>query len=123
MLLVKFDLQELEKCKTSADIYRTMGVGVLEGDPQDLNFNNEKVFGKRAFYANLFLNPETSKKISNILHENSKLHGWFNYSPVTSGERYDRLVDKIGEINEEVLYIATPEDDLYIEAPSTEDKE
>ena len=117
MLLVKFDLQDLEKCKTVADVYRTMGIGVTKDDVQDLNFDNNEVFGKRAFYANLFLNPKTSEKISNILHESSKLHGWFNYSPVTGGERYDQLENEIGEINESVLYIATPEDKLYIEDP------
>lgn len=122
MLLVKFDLKDLEKCETVADVYRAMGVGVKEGDPQDLNFYNKKVFGKKAYYANMFINPETASKVKDILGK-EKVLDWFNFAPVCDGDRFTEVENEIGEINESVLYIVTPEDKFYIEDPSTKDKE
>lgn len=118
MLLVKFELEDLEKCKTVSDVYRAMGIGIKEGDPQDLNFSNQEVFGKKAYYANLFLHPDTDSRISKILGEKS---GWFNYAPISNGDRYTEVEHEIGDINESVLYIVTPEDRFYIEDPRVED--
>ena len=113
MLLVKFELEDLEKCKTVSDVYRAMGIGIKEGDPQDLNFSNQEVFGKKAYYANLFLHPDTDSRISKILGEKS---GWFNYAPISNGDRYTEVEHEIGDINESVLYIVTPEDEMYEES-------
>ena len=120
MLLVKFELNDLEKCKNVADVYRAMGIGVKKGDPQDLNFNNKEVFGKRAYYANLFINKNTEKKIKDILGREKSLD-WFNYAPVSGGDRYEEVENEIGEINESVLYIVTPEDKFYIEDPTVKE--
>lgn len=111
MLLVKFDLDGLDGCKNAHDAYKAMGVGTSEDDI-DLKFNNKEVFGNKASYSNMFLNPDTYNKIRNSLDETDRLI-WDNYAPLCSGDRYDKIKEAIGELNESVLYIVTPEDSLY----------
>jgi len=131
MLLLKFDLGDIEKCKSVLDVFRMFGIAMNEGDPQDLKLNNKEVFGERAYYANMFISDETYKRIYEHLdtiggHRNNR-HGekfpsdeamrWVNYSPVSNGPRYDAVAKIAGEINDSVLYIVTPEDELYEEDP------
>lgn len=135
MLLLKFELEDLKKCKSVSDVYRAMGIGINEDDSQDLNFNNKAVFGKRAYYRNLFVTDRTYNEIHDILEKvpnykrrsakKDKIHihafQWSNYSPMSSGPRYQALESIIGELNDEVLYILTPEDNLYEEDPHAEE--
>lgn len=125
MLLVKFDLEDLEKCKTVSDVYRAMGIGVNEDDPQDLNLYNKEVFGKKAYYKNIFMTESTYNKVTGIMEavdgkkDGKNAFNWFNFGPVTNGSRYEMVKEAIGELNDSVLYIVTPEDDMYEESPET----
>lgn len=122
MLLVKFELEDLEKCKTVSDVYRAMGIGVRKDDPQDLNLYNKEVFGRKAYYKNLFITDETYKRVLKILeavdgkHSKNKVWNWVNFAPLSNGSRYEKVKEQLGELNDSVLYIVTPEDELYEES-------
>lgn len=126
MILRRFDLNDIEKCRTVADVFKVMGIGLTKKDGCDLLINNEEVFGGRAYYKNLVMHPNTSKMILKHLRAvkrsddeavNSKAsfiiaNDWINCSPLTRGDRYDFVNDAVG-ISEDVLYIITPQDSLY----------
>lgn len=132
MILRRFDLNDIEKCKTLEDVFTMMGIGLKEDSPEDLNIRNEKVFGKRAYYANMIMNDNTYNKIYEHLKPLGKKWynrsgnrmpspealQWTNYSPISSGPRYEKVKEVVGEISEDVLYIITPEDSIYEEDPS-----
>lgn len=127
MLLVKFELEDLEKCKTASDVYRAMGIGIKEDDPQDLNLFNKEVFGKKAYYKNLFITNATYKRILEIMEKtdkkkmNTSSFNWINFAPLSNGSRYEKVKEQIGELNDSVLYIVTPEDEMYEESPSMDE--
>ena len=122
MLLVKFELEDLEKCKTVSDVYRAMGIGVRKDDPQDLNLHNKEVFGRKAYYKNLFLTDATYQKILKLMEDadykggRNKVWTWVNFAPLSNGPRYDKVREALGDLNDSVLYIATPEDEIYEES-------
>lgn len=138
MILRRFNLDDIKNCKTLDDAFEMMGIGLREDSKQDLNIRDKKVFGKRAYYANMIMNDKTY----NAIYEQLKPQGkkwynrsgdrmpsadalqWTNYSPISNGPRYEKVEQMAGGISEDVLYIITPEDDLYEEDPSlTLDKE
>ena len=134
MLLIKMDIKKIvegaNKYKDVADLYRAIGISPKEekGD-YVTNFDDEKVFGKRAHYRNMFMDDGAYKEIERGILENREKSAkdarrvqtvqtqWAWYSPVSCGERYEDLKKRIGEINHSVLYIITPEDDMYEPAP------
>lgn len=132
MLLLKFDLDDIEKCKTLEDVFEMMGVGLSDKSEKDLNINNKEVFGAKAYYANMVMSDATYNRIYEHLKPLGKKwynrNGgrmpsaaalqWTNYSPISSGPRFEAVKERVGEINDSVLYIITPEDDLYEEEPT-----
>lgn len=132
MILRRFNLDDIEKCKTIEDVFEMMGIGLKESSKQDLNIRNKEVFGEKAYYANMIMNDGTYMKIYEQLKPQGKKwynrHGdrmpsadamqWTNYSPISSGPRYEKVKEFVGEILEDILYIITPEDSLYEEEPT-----
>lgn len=132
MILRRFNLEDIEKCKTLEDVFEMMGIGLKESSKQDLNIRNKEVFGEKAYYANMIMNDDTYLKIYEQLKPQGKKWynrsgnrmpsadalQWTNYSPISSGPRYDKVKEAVGEISEDVLYIITPEDSLYEEEPT-----
>lgn len=122
MLLVKFELEDLEKCKSVSDVYRTMGIGVKEDDPQDLNLFNKEVFGKKAYYKNMFITDATYKRVLDLMEKLDKKKlgknsfSWVNFAPLSNGSRYEKVKEQLGDLNDSVLYIVTPEDEMYEES-------
>ena len=49
MLLLHFELDDIDKCLSVTDVYNMMGIGVKEEDPQDLKLSDKDVFGKKAY--------------------------------------------------------------------------
>ena len=123
MLLLHFELDDINKCSSVADVYHMMGIGIKEEDPQDLKLSNKDVFGKKAYYKNFILSEKTSNRIYEHLKESSKGtlknpgFEWSVFGPVSDGERVKQVEERVGELNDSVLYILTPEDDLYEEEP------
>lgn len=135
MLLLKFNLEDIDKCTNVTDVFRAMGIGIYEDDPQDLKFTNKEVFGDKANYQNIFINDKTSNYIYDLMNKygdrisnrfgsklpSSQAIAWSSFAPTSSGPRYDKIAEAAGEINESVLYIVTPDDPLYIkDAPAEE---
>lgn len=124
MLLLHFELDDIDKCFSVTDVYNMMGIGVKEEDPQDLKLSDKDVFGKKAYYKNFILSEKTSNRIYEHLKESSKGtlrdpgFEWSVFGPISNGERAEQVKERIGELNDSVLYILTPEDDLYEEEPS-----
>ena len=132
MILRRFNLEDIEKCKTLEDVFEMMGVGIKEDSKQDLNIRNKEVFGKRAYYANMIMHDKTYNAIYEHLNTVGKKWRnrkgdemasqaalqWVNYSPISSGPRYEEIERRAGGISEDVLYIITPEDDFYQEDPT-----
>jgi len=133
MLLLRFDLDDIEKCNNVSDVFRMMGIGIKENDPQDLKFNNKEVFGEHAYYANLAMSDDTYHRIYDHLQNTGKKNktrlgkelpsdeafAWLNYSPLSNGPRFDAIKEAAGgEINDSVLYIITPGDSLYEHDPN-----
>lgn len=132
MLLLKFDLDDIEKCKTLEDVFEMMGVGLKEDSKNDLNIKNKEVFGEKAYYSNMIMSDATYNRIYEHLKPLGKKWynrrgermpseaalQWTNYSPISSGPRFEAVEERVGEINDSVLYIITPEDDLYEEEPT-----
>lgn len=132
MILRRFNLEDIKKCKTVEDVFEMMGIGLDEKSEQDLNVRNQEVFGKRAYYANMVMNEKTFDAIFDQLKyqgqdEKSKRNDrmpssaalqWMNYSPISNGPKYDKVSEATGGISEDVLYIITPEDSLYEEDPT-----
>lgn len=128
MILRRFNLDEIDNCKTVGDVFRMMGVAVGKDDPQDLKITDESVFGKKAYYANMVMNDNTYQKIYAHLNKVNDKAGnrfateafqWMNYSPLSSGPKYDKIKEETGAVSEDVLYIITPEDSLYEPEPTT----
>lgn len=132
MILRRFNLEDIEKCKTLEDVFEMMGIGLKESSKQDLNIRNKEVFGEKAYYANMIMNDKTYTAIYEQLKPQGKrwynrsgnrmpsadAMQWTNYSPISSGPRYEKVKEAVGEISEDVLYIITPEDSLYEEEPT-----
>lgn len=122
MLLVKFELEDLEKCKSVPEVYRAMGIGVKKDDPQDLNLYNKEVFGKKAYYKNMFITDATYKRILDLMEKIDKKKmgknsfNWINFAPLSNGSRYEKVKEQLGDLNDSVLYIVTPEDEMYEES-------
>lgn len=127
MILNKLDLDRLSHCATLDEVFKEMNVG--EGS--DYPFTDEKVWGKKANHANYFMTDSTYEMIYESLKKNEDdtylYHGkteqfpqataWCNFSPISSGKRYEEFEKKVGPLNDSVLYIITPEDDMFQEAP------
>lgn len=132
MLLRKFELEDIEKCRTVDDVFEMMGVGLRADSKQDLNIRNKEVFGEKAYYANMIMSDDTYMKIYEHLKPlgkkwynrsgnrmpSAEALQWTNYSPISSGPRFDAVKERMGEVNDSVLYIITPDDDLYEEEPT-----
>lgn len=137
MILRRFNLNDIEKCKTIEDVFTMMGIGLKEDSPEDLNIRNEKVFGKRAYYANMIIHENTYNAIYEHLKPLSKKWydknhkripspealRWSDYSPISNGPRYEKVKEAVGDISEDVLYIITPDDSIYQEDPSLKAEE
>lgn len=137
MLLLKFNKEDFKKCKGVVDVFNTMGISRPDDkdavkEKCEVNFADEEVFGKRAYYANTFISNDTYNYILDIMKEVPDYQGreksknklshaamqWVNYSPISSGPRFEKIKDMVGEINDSVLYIVTPDDEMYKEDPS-----
>lgn len=126
MILRRFNLDDIKNCKTLDDAFEMIGIGLREDSKQDLNIRNKEVFGKRAYYANMIMNEKTHNAIYEQLKSQDKKSRmpsadalqWINYSPISNGPRYEEVEKRAGGISEDVLYIITPEDDLYQEDPN-----
>ena len=126
MLLRRFDLKDIENCKTVKDAFNMMGIAVAKDDKQDLRIDNKDVFGEKAYYANMVMNDNTYQKIYAQLNKSKKdnerfaveAFQWMNYSPLSSGPKYDKIKEETGDVSEDVLYIITPDDSLYEQEPS-----
>ena len=126
MILRRFNLDDIKNCKTLDDAFEMIGIGLREDSKQDLNIRNKEVFGKRAYYANMIMNEKTYNAIYEQLKSQGKKNRmpsadalqWTNYSPISNGPRYEEVEKRAGGISEDVLYIITPEDDLYQEDPN-----
>lgn len=126
MILRRFDLNDIEKCRTVADVFKVMGIGTTKVDGCDLLINDEEAFGGRAYYKNLVMHPDTAKMILDhlrnlkrsddaILNDRASFiitNDWINCAPITHGDRYKFVDDAVG-VSEDVLYIITPQDSLY----------
>ena len=138
MILRRFDLNEIKNLKSLDDAFEMMGIGLREDSKQDLNIRNKEVFGEKAYYANMIMNDKTYMAIYEQLKPQGKkwynrsgnrmpsadAMQWTNYSPISSGPRYEEVEKRAGGISEDVLYIITPDDDLYEEEPTVKlDKE
>ena len=120
MLLLHFEWDDIKNCKSVADVYRMMGIGTKDSDPQDLKFSNKEVFGEKAYYANLFITDKADKEIYDHLKSVDRSVGseWAVYCPVSNGPRYDKITAVLGKLNDSVLYVVEPSDkDLYEEYP------
>lgn len=134
MILMRFDLDDIEKCKTFNDVFEMFGIGLKEDSKQGLNIRNKEVFGERAYYANMIMNDTTFMRIYDRLQsfaKKSKKGGkvsapdalqWINYSPVSSGPRYKQVEEMTGMVSEDVIYIITPDDPMYEEDPTLKTK-
>lgn len=138
MLLLKFNYDDIEKCKSAEDVYRMFGIGVAEKDDgYTVHMTDEKVFGKRAYYRNMVMSQEAYDAVLDVMKKIPNYKGmknpkdrlsyaaieWVNYSPMSSGPRYEQVKELAGgEINRSVLYILTPDDELYEEAPTSGDR-
>lgn len=126
MILRRFNLDDIKNLKTLDDAFEMMGIGLKEDSKQDLNIRNKEVFGKRAYYANMIMNDKTYNAIYEQLKSQGKKNRmpsadalqWTNYSPISNGPRYEEIEKLAGGISEDILYIITPEDDLYQEDPN-----
>ena len=138
MILRRFDLNEIKNLKSLDDAFEMMGIGLREDSKQDLNIRNKEVFGEKAYYANMIMHDKTYMAIYEQLKPQGKkwynrsgkrmpsadAMQWTNYSPISSGPRYEEVEKRAGGISEDVLYIITPDDDLYEEEPTVKlDKE
>lgn len=119
MIVKRFSLDDVKNVKSMGEFYEVMGYGKDE-------FASEEVFGKKPYYNNFFLHPETSDKIYKIIKQNNSDNSaaqlaasmdWLDFSPVSSGPRYDELVEGCGRVIRNALYIIQPADDMYKEAP------
>lgn len=131
MLLLRFELNDLDKCKTVDEVFEAMGVGVKEDSKRLFNLRNEKIFGKKAYYKNMFIAQETYERVYNILnnvgkHPRNRLGEklptaqalyWCNMSPISNGPRFDKIKADIGVISPDTLYIVLPGNPLYEENP------
>lgn len=126
MLLLRFNKEDFKKCKGVVDVFNAMGISRPDDkqaikDKCEVCFSDEKVFGKRAYYANMVMNDETYNYILDIMKEVPNYKGrknpknrlsyaamqWVNYCPLSSGPRYEKVKEEVGEINENVLYLIT----------------
>ena len=128
MLVLRADVDALQEAKTVLEIFEVFGIG--EGEK--IKFTDEKVFGERANYANTFCTDLTFKMVHDILNKNEKhmmrnrsgaewspeAVNWCWYSPISTGPRYEDFVKLLGdEPQDNRIYILTPDDKMYEEAP------
>lgn len=124
MILLKFNLEDFDDVKNVDDVYRAMGIAIKDTDKGEASINDEEVFGTKPYYANMFMDDGTFNYIADKmkkLDKESKVSGyafqWANLAPISNGPRYEKVKELVGEINRTVLYIITPEDELYEECP------
>lgn len=116
MILIRFDKEKLGDCKTVTDVFRVMGVGLAGDDTVDLHFDNESVFGKKASYRNMIISSETYDEIFKKFSGTNKAYTWWNVAPRTEKDIPEEILDAVGSIIDDVLYIITPQDKFYSEA-------
>ena len=141
MLLLHFNPDDFADCSTVGMLYVTMGISPASAFDNNTKWEDKEVFGKRAYYRNMFMNDadyklaeESLKK--NVLvgrtmegsekpeeammdsHEQSEVFSWAMNSPISFGPKYDKIKERIGgDIPRGVLVIICPGDALYEEAP------
>ena len=131
MLMTKFNLDDIEKCNTALEVYAVLGIGKSEDSP--IKLGDKKVFGEsgKPYYKNLFIAEETFDRILEHLRTKGKpvgkqrnsgvtteSYGWSDCGPKALGPRFEELKERVpgNEINRSVLYVLTPEDDMFEEA-------
>lgn len=141
MLLLHFNPDELADCRTVSNIYATMGISPASSVDGETKWEDKTVFGKRAYYKNMFINDEDYKAAeeglkNNVLigrtmegsdkaeetmmdyHERNEVFSWAMSSPISFGPKYDQIKARLGgDVPRGVLVIVCPDDDLYEEAP------
>lgn len=133
MLLLRFNYDDIGKCRSVEDVFHMFGIGYSDDDEgYEVDLRDEKVFGKKGSYRNMFIADETYQAILDVLDKVPNYKGrknpkgrasyaalqWSNYSPISNGPKFNQVKELVGgEINRSVLYILTPEDQLYEESP------
>lgn len=138
MILLHFDLDDLGNAKTVKEVYNAIGIGST--DEYEVRWDDQEVFGSRSYVMNLFCNDKLYQYVSSlfdgarlvgadgddILMQNqdaARIFEWANYSPVSTGPRYEEMLKLLREVTpytdlpENVIAIITPEDEMYIDAP------
>ena len=141
MLLLHFNPDDLADCQTVGNIYAAIGISPASAIDGKTKWEDKDVFGKRAYYKNMFMNDEDYKAAEeglkkNVLvgrtlegnekpeetmmdyHERNEVFSWAMNSPISFGPKYDKIKERLdGDVPRGVLVIVCPGDDLYEEAP------
>lgn len=139
MKVIKFNPDEFEDCRTVGQIWAVLGVTPSDSPDGSLHFDDKETFGKKAYYNNMFISQKAYERGSeaiqkNVLvgrahegssnekevmsyHERCELVAWAMMSPVSNGARYQKIVERLGELPDDALVIVMPGDEMYREAP------
>lgn len=138
MILLHFDIDDLKGCKSVKEVYNAFGIG--DTDEYEVNWNDDKVFGKRGYVSNMFCTQDLYEIVSSLFEarrfvghdgeemtigkdDAAKIFEWANFSPISTGPRYKRMLKVLREntvyedLPDNMIVIFTPEDDDYEEAP------
>ena len=125
MIIQRFDLEKVKKAKSASEVYKIM----------EIDFRDKEIFGEKAYYRNVIMNDKTYKAIFDQLNTirykgelpvksgriSREAITWMAFCPISTGPRMEEVSKRIGIIDEDKLYIITPEDkDLYEQSPEVE---
>lgn len=110
MIVKRFKLEDLQHISSASELYEAL----------DVDWNDEELVGKKGYYKNFIIHPDTDQELVDILDRNSSKKGqmdWLAFAPVSDGPRYDEVVEACGRVIRNALYIVQPTDIIYEEAP------
>ena len=128
MIVLRADLDKLNDATSVLEVFAAFGLGKGE----EIEFTDEKVFGKKANYANMFCTDLTYRDIYEKLGKDEKRKvtsrsgtkwspeavNWCWFSPISSGQRFEKFEKLLGDkLMDYRIYILTPDDKMYEEAP------
>lgn len=139
MKVIKFNPDEFEDCRTVGQIWAVLGVTPSDSPEGGLHFDDKETFGKKAYYDNTFISQEAYERAEKALKKNvlvgraqegssneeemmsysekREVFAWAMMSPVSNGARYEKIVERLGELPDDALVIVMPGDEMYREAP------
>lgn len=118
MKLKKFNYEDLLSVKSTKEAYEAMGLPYNNKD-EEFGLLNKETFGEKAQTDNIVINDDVYKVVLESIAKNGGnldlVKEWKLYAPTHDGERYETLMDIIGEPNRSVVYVFTPDDPDYLE--------